>query len=206
MAPAPSCLLIAADSQEAPAATPSRRSDHVSVYLHGLGHFHPPTEITNKFLEDLDIGTTDAWITERVGIRSRRTVLTLDYIKQTKNADPRASVEARTCDQAELGANAAKMAIERAGLTKDQIGMVIAGSSAPDYVTPAEACVVASRVGIEAPAFDVQSACTSFFVPLHLLSMMDPARAPEFVLIVVPETLTCTVDYRDRSAAVLWGD
>lgn len=178
----------------------------MSVYLHGLGHSHPTTEITNQFLESLDIGTTDAWITERVGIRSRRTVLTLDYIKHTKNADPRASVEARSCDQAELGASAAKMAIERAGLTADRIGMVIAGSSAPDYVTPAEACVVAARVGIEAPAFDVQSACTSFFVPLHLLSMMDPSRAPEFVLIVVPETLTCTVDYRDRSAAVLWGD
>lgn len=178
----------------------------MSVYLHGLGHSHPTTEITNQFLESLDIGTTDAWITERVGIRSRRTVLTLDYIKHTKNADPRASVEARSCDQAELGANAAKIAIARAGLTADRIGMVISGSSAADYVTPAEACVIAARIGIEAPAFDIQSACTSFFVPLHLLSMMDPSRTPEFVLIVVPETLTCTVDYRDRSAAVLWGD
>jgi 3-oxoacyl-[acyl-carrier-protein] synthase-3 len=66
--------------------------------------------------------------------------------------------------------------------------------------------VIAARAGLEAPAFDVASACTSFFVPLHLLSMMEPARAPEYVLIVVPETLTVTVDYRDRSAAVLWGD
>lgn len=178
----------------------------MSVYLHGLGHSHPTTEITNQFLEDLDIGTTDAWITERVGIHSRRTVLTLDYIRHTKNADPRASVEARSCDQAELGMRAAKQAIERAGLKNDNIGMVIAGSSAADFVTPAEACVIAARVGIEAPAFDITSACTSFFVPLHLLSMMDVQRAPEFVLIVVPETLTCTVDYRDRSAAVLWGD
>lgn len=178
----------------------------MSVYLHGLGHCHPATEITNQFLEDLDIGTTDAWITERVGIRSRRTVLSLDYIRQTKNADPRASVDARSCDQGELGARAAHMAIERAGLTTSDIGLVIAGSSAPDFVTPAQACVIAARAGIEAPAFDVASACTSFFVPLHLLSMMESARPPEFVLIVVPETLTVTVDYRDRSAAVLWGD
>jgi 3-oxoacyl-[acyl-carrier-protein] synthase-3 len=178
----------------------------VSVYLHGLGHTHPTTEITNQFLEDLDIGTTDAWITERVGIRSRRTVLSLDYIRHTKNADPRASVEARSCDQAELGARAATMAIERAGLKPENIGLVIAGSSAPDYVTPAEACVIAGRLGIDAPAFDIASACTSFFVPLHLLSMMEGRLAPEFVLIVTPETLTCTVDYRDRSAAVLWGD
>lgn len=178
----------------------------MSVYLHGLGHSHPATEITNKFLEDLDIGTTDAWITDRVGIRSRRTVLTLDYIRQTKNADPRASVEARSCDQADLGARAAAQAIARAGLNPSDIGMVIGGSSAPDFVTPAEACVIASRLGIEAPAFDIASACTSFFVPLHLLSMMEPARTPEYVLIVACETMTCTVDYRDRTSAVLWGD
>ncbi len=178
----------------------------MSVYLHGLGHCHPATEITNQFLEELDIGTTDTWITERVGIRSRRTVLSLDYIRHTKNSDPRASVEARTCDQAELAARAGEMALARAGLSTSDIGLVIGGSSAPDFVTPAEACVVAARLGIEAPAFDVASACTSFFVPLHLLSMMDPQRTPEFVLIVIPETLTCTVDYRDRSAAVLWGD
>lgn len=178
----------------------------MSVYLHGVGHCHPPNEITNRFLEDLDIGTTDAWIIERVGIRSRRTVMSLDYIRQTKNVDARASVEARTMDQAELGARAAQLALTRSGLTVDDIGMVIGGSSAPDFVTPAQTCVIAGRLGIDAPAFDVASACTSFFVPLHLLSMMDPARVPEFVLIVVPETLSCTVDYRDRSAAVLWGD
>ena len=178
----------------------------MSVYLHGLGHTHPATEITNQFLEDLDIGTTDSWITERVGIRSRRTVLSLDYIRQTKNADPRASVEARTVDQAELAAKAAEIAIARAGITNADIGLVIGGSSAPDFVTPSQACAIAARLGVEAPTFDIASACTSFFVPLHLTSMMDPARVPEFILMVVPETLTVTVDYRDRSAAVLWGD
>jgi 3-oxoacyl-[acyl-carrier-protein] synthase-3 len=178
----------------------------VSVYLHGVGHFHPPNEITNRFLEELDIGTTDAWITERVGIRSRRTVMSLDYIRQTRNADPRASVEARTMDQKELGARAAAMALERAGLSPADIGMVIGGSSAPDYVTPAEACLIAAKLGIDAPAFDIASACTSFFVPLYLLSMMESSRVPDFILLVVPETLSCTVDYRDRSAAVLWGD
>jgi 3-oxoacyl-[acyl-carrier-protein] synthase-3 len=174
--------------------------------LHGIGHCFPDNEISNQFLEELDIGTNDAWIMERVGIRSRRTVLSLDYIRTTRNADPRASVDARTHTQAELGARAAEMALARAGLTAADIGMVVAGSSAPDWVTPAEACSIAARLGISAPAFDVSSACTSFFVPLYLFSMMDPARLPDFILIVTPDTLTCTVDYRDRSAAVLWGD
>jgi 3-oxoacyl-[acyl-carrier-protein] synthase-3 len=178
----------------------------VSFYLHGFGHCHPENEISNRFLEELDIGTTDAWIFERVGIRSRRTVLALDYIKATKNADPRAAFDARTITQGELGAAAARMALERAGLPASAIGMVVCGGSAPDFVTPAEASVIAQQLGIEAPAFDVSSACTSFFVPLYLFSLMDPARLPEYILIVTPDTLTVTVDYRDRTAAVLWGD
>jgi 3-oxoacyl-[acyl-carrier-protein] synthase-3 len=178
----------------------------VTFYLHGLGHSHPANEITNQFLEDLDIGTTDAWIMERVGIRSRRTVLSLDYVRVTKNQDPRAAFEARTITQAELGAEAARMALARAGVPASAIGMVVSGSSATDFVTPAEACCIADKLAIEAPAFDISSACTSYFIPLYLFSMMDPARLPEYVLIVTPETLTMTVDYRDRTAAVLWGD
>lgn len=178
----------------------------MTFYLHGLGHCHPDNEITNQFLEDLDIGTTDAWIMERVGIRSRRTVMSLDYIKHTKNSDPRAAMEARTITQAELGERAARMALARAGIDASAIGMVVAGGSANDIVTPAEACCIAQRLNIEAPAFDITSACTSFFVPLYLFTMMDPARMPEYVLIVTPDTLTVTVDYRDRTAAVLWSD
>ncbi len=178
----------------------------MSVHLHGLGHFHPETEITNPFLEALDIGTSDAWILERVGIRSRRTVLSLDYIRTTKNADPRAAGEASSYTHAQLGARAAQLAMQRAGVTAADIGMVIAGGSSPELLSPAEACAIAAELGIEAPAFDANSACTSFFVPLYMLSMMDPARTPRFVLMVVPETLTCTVDYRDRNGAVLWGD
>ena len=65
------------------------------LYLHAMGNFNPENVITNKFLEDLDIGTSNDWIIERVGIVNRRTVLPLDYIKKTKNADFRAAFEAR---------------------------------------------------------------------------------------------------------------
>ena len=178
----------------------------MSLYLHGVGHFHPDNVIDNAFLEALDIGTTDAWILSRVGIRTRRTVMSLDYVRATKNADPRAAAEASSHTHAQLGARAAHMALARAGLRPEDIGMVIAGGTAPDLVTPAEACNVAAELGITAPAFDLMSACTSFFLPLHFLSLMQPDKLPPFVLIVVPETITTTVDYRDRSAAVLWGD
>ena len=74
------------------------------LYLHGIGHFHPGNVITNRFLEELGIGTDEAWILERVGIRERRTVLSLDYIRRTKNHDPRAAHEASLYRNAETTA------------------------------------------------------------------------------------------------------
>jgi len=178
----------------------------VTLHLHGLGHFHPENEITNDFLEKLDIGTSPAWILERTGIQTRRTVLPLDYIEITRNREPRAALEAALYDNAELGRRAAELAIARAGIERTRIGLVVAGTSAADTASPAEACNVARALGLEVPAFDVTSACTSFLAQLHLLAGMRADALPEFVLLVAPEGLTRTVDYSDRSAAVLWGD
>ena len=178
----------------------------MSMYLHALGHFHPENEITNQFLTDLDIGTTTQWIEERVGIKSRRTVMSLDYIKQTLNRDFTQAADASTHTHAETGRLASEMALRRAGLEASDIGMVIAGSCSPDFMSPADACTIAERLGIEAPSFDMNSACTSFHVALYMLAMMKPEALPEFVLVVTPETVTCSVDYSDRAGAVLWGD
>ncbi|MEW6273205.1 MAG: 3-oxoacyl-[acyl-carrier-protein] synthase III C-terminal domain-containing protein [Thermodesulfobacteriota bacterium] len=178
----------------------------MSLHLHGLGHFHPENEISNRFLEELDIGTSEEWIVERVGIRSRRTTLPLDYIRETHNRDPRAAVEATLYSHAETGRRAAEMALARAGVDKRRVGLLVAGSSVMDTATPAEACNVARALELEVPCLDVNSACTSFFANVWLLSMMDPARLPDFVLVVVPEAVTRSVDYRDRASAVLWGD
>jgi len=178
----------------------------MSMYLHGLGHFHPENEITNEFLTDLDIGTNAEWIEERVGIQSRRTVMSLDYIKETLNRDFSQAAEASAYTHAETGRLASEMALQRAGLRASDIGMVIAGSCMPDFMSPADACTIAGQLGIEAPSFDINSACTSFHVALYTLGMMRPEALPEFVLVVTPETVTCSVDYSDRAGAVLWGD
>ena len=178
----------------------------MTLYLHGLGHFHPENEITNRFLEELDIGTDEQWILERVGIRSRRTVLPLDYIRETRNRDTRQAMEAAVYTHADTGVLATEMALERAGITRDAIGMVIAGSSRPGLSSPADACHIAATLGVEAPAFDMNSACTSMWVALYMLSNMRPDSLPDYVLVVAPESLTTTVDYGDRSASVLWGD
>ena len=176
------------------------------LYIHGVGHFHPENQITNQFLEELDIGTSDDWIMERTGIRSRRTVLDLGYIRETKNRDVRAVDDAALYSNVELGRRAAEEAIRRAGIDRSDIGMVVAGGTAAQLECPAEACGIAAALDLEAPAFDVRSACTSFGAAIQLLWMMDPSQLPDFVLVVNPETVTRTVDYNDRSTAVLWGD
>jgi len=178
----------------------------LTVYLHGMGHAHPENEISNRFLEELEIGTDEAWILERVGIHTRRTVLPLDYIRETRNREPWAALEAATESQATLGARAARQALARAGLDPGEVGMVLCGNSASDTHAPAGACVVAAELGLEVPALDVQSACTSFYAQLHLMSLFEASRLPDWVLLLAPETLTTTVDYDDRSSAVLWGD
>lgn len=178
----------------------------MSLHLHGLGHFHPENEITNDFLEGLDIGTNDEWILERVGIRSRRTTLPLDYIRTTKNLDPREAAEASLYSHAEAGRSASELAIERAGIAKSDIGMVLAGSSMMDTATPADSCNIARALNLDVPALDVNSACTSFFANLYMLSLMQPDKVPPFVLVVCSEAVTRAVDYTDRASAVLWGD
>lgn len=174
------------------------------LFLHSLGHFHPENVIDNRFLEELDIGTSDEWILERVGIRQRRTVLPLDYIRQTKNADVRAGQEAALHSNVETARRAALMALERAGIGPADIGMVVAGGCCPEMQIPAEACRIAQALGIEAPAFDLSSACSSFGAQMFALAELGRARG--FVLVVNPENTTRVVDFSDRATAVLWGD
>ena len=179
----------------------------MSLNLLGLGHFHPDNEITNQFLEELDIGTNDEWILERTGIRSRRTALSLDYIRETRNADPRGAIEAAVISNAASGARAAEMALARAGVLASDVGLLIGGGCAPNTVSPAEACNIGAELGVvQTACLDVNSACSSFIAGVYMLSLMDPAKLPPIVLLVTAEPMTGTVDYNDRSSAVLWGD
>jgi 3-oxoacyl-[acyl-carrier-protein] synthase III len=174
------------------------------LYLHSLGHFYPENVVDNRFLEALDIGTSDEWILERVGVRERRTVLPLDYIKATRNADVRAGQEAVLYSNVETAKRAAQVALDRAGLQAKDVGMVIAGGCCPEMAIPSEACRVAQALNIEAPGLDINSACSSFGAQLHVLGSMRDL--PPYVLVVNPENTTRVVNYADRATAVLWGD
>lgn len=176
------------------------------LYLHSVGHFHPDNVLDNQFLESLDIGVDSAWIAERVGIERRRTVLPLDYIRATRNQDPREANEYALYSNQETGVLAARRALSRAGLEAADIGMVISGSCSPQSNLPAEACGIAARLGFGAVAFDLNAGCASLAAQLHFLARLDEAAMPDFVLIISPENNTRTVDYSDRKVAVLWGD
>jgi 3-oxoacyl-[acyl-carrier-protein] synthase-3 len=105
-----------------------------------------------------------------------------------------------------MAALAARMALKRAGLTTDDIGLVVSGSSIPGHTTPAEAATVAAALEIEVPCFDLNSACTTFGMQMHFVGMMTADKLPPFVLMVQPEAITRVIDYSDRSQAVLFGD
>jgi 3-oxoacyl-[acyl-carrier-protein] synthase-3 len=182
------------------------RNTPAELFLHGLGHFHPENVLDNAFLESLGIETTDAWIMDRVGIRQRRTILPLDYIRETKNANPAHAKTKALYTNAQTAAKAADMALSRAKLTRADIGLVIAGGCSPDHSIPAEACVIAAELGLTVPAYDISSACSSFAVQLNALRNMRPEALPDYVLVVNAENNTKIVDYADRRTAVLWGD
>ncbi len=176
------------------------------LYLHSMGHFHPENIISNKFLEDLDIGTTNEWILERVGIQNRRTILPLDYIKQTKNVNPQNAFAVRLYKNAQMGAAAARMAMLRAGIKTEDIGLLIAGTSSPDNVTPAEAAAVAAELGMEVPCFDLNAACATFGMNINFLLRMQPETMPSYVLVVNTESMTKSLNYSDRGNSILFGD
>jgi 3-oxoacyl-[acyl-carrier-protein] synthase III len=175
------------------------------LYLHGIGHFHPETVITNQFLLDMDTGITPEWF-DRVGIRERRTVLPLDYIRTTRNADSRAGNEAATQTNATTACAAARLALERAGLKPADLGMVISGGCSPQYSVPPESSIIAAEIGADTSAFDLNCGCCTFIAQLHHLCSMRLEALPDFILLVAAENSTRVVDYRDRAAGAVVGD
>lgn len=172
----------------------------------GAGFSQPTTVITNKFLEDLDIGTNAQWILEKIGIEERVTTLPIDYIARTRNAD---TIEARrqaSMNSTDLGVIAANMALERAGIKADQVGLVICNCCVPSDSSPPEAQRISARLGISPKCFDVFTACPAFALHMDFLSNYEERELPEYVLCVSAATLTQMVNYNDRSDGAIWGD
>ncbi|MBI3298882.1 MAG: hypothetical protein HYZ75_12000 [Elusimicrobia bacterium] len=178
----------------------------------GMGWALPATEITNDFLQrEVGLKRGQDWVDSRLGIQKRYSVLSRDYIKQTKNADPAQAIlhaRARGETPVSLGAEAARRALADAGVKAEEVGWVIANNDTPFETIPSSAALIAKALGIgPGPHCDVNSACSSFARHMKLLADMRPDRMPEVVLCVQASAYTVRTDYSpDSFDGYIWGD
>jgi 3-oxoacyl-[acyl-carrier-protein] synthase-3 len=176
------------------------------LHILGMGTCHAETVITNKFLEDLDVGTNAQWIEEKIGILERVSTLPLDYIRTTRNKDPRMALELASMTPTDMGVKAAEAAMKQVGISAHEVGMIIVNSCAPSHTVPGEAVRIAERLGASAVAFDVVTACPAFALHIDFLRNYEESKLPEFILCISTAALTQHVDYNDRSDGAIWGD
>ena len=181
-------------------------TEHYAV-ITAMGHYFPPHVIDNTFFEQLDIDSSSEWIETRTGIKSRRTVLSPTQIHQLcANQLTLAEIRQQRFkwDIASFAQRAFACLRQRKRLQKKGDWLIICGTSVPDWDIPANACVIAEKIGLDGVAVDINSACSSFIVDLHFARRM--LRAKRRVLICNPERYSLRMNYRDRSSCVLFGD
>jgi 3-oxoacyl-[acyl-carrier-protein] synthase-3 len=158
----------------------------------GTGSVLPPRRLTNddlvRQLAERGIETSDDWIVERTGIRARHFV------------DPGVNAS-------DLAAQAARHALEAAGLEAAQIDLLIVATSTPDMVFPSVACLVQRKLGIHGgAAFDVQAVCSGFVYGLSIADAMIRAGSATRALVIGAEVFSRILDFNDRTTCVLFGD
>jgi 3-oxoacyl-[acyl-carrier-protein] synthase-3 len=153
-----------------------------------IGAYVPEKILSNADLEKM-VDTTDEWILKRTGIKERHIA-----------ADDEVT--------SDLGAKAAEMAIERSGIAKEDIDLVLCATVTPDYFNmPSTACIISDKIGINnVQAFDISAACSGFVYLLTLAKAFIESGMKKNVLIVGAEKFSSIVDYTDRSTCILFGD
>lgn len=185
------------------------RVESSGMYIVGVGAAYPDTELTGEFLDSLGLQLTDAerGILARLGIRSRRTSLPLDYISATRNID---LLEARTraaMSPTDLGVLAARQALERAGITIEQVGLVVADSATPYQTCPAEAHRIAGAFGVKVASYDIVAGSGAIPLYIEMLSTWKQERIPDYVLFVSTNTPSQQVSYKGSALApYVFGD
>jgi 3-oxoacyl-[acyl-carrier-protein] synthase-3 len=155
--------------------------------IRSLATYVPPRVLTNADLEQL-VETSDEWILQRTGIRERHIV------------DPGVAAS-------DLGREAALVAIQRAGLTPDDIGFVVVGTVTPDMMFPSTACLLQHKIGAKrAWGFDLSAACSGFTYALTTASQIVASGAHDHALVVGADVMSAIIDYKDRATCVLFGD
>jgi len=153
----------------------------------GLGMYAPPKELTNEDLEKM-VDTSDSWIMERTGIKTRRF------------AEP-----GTACS--ELCLEAARRALADAGVSPSEVDIIVVGTCTPDMPLPSTACFLQHKIGAgRAFAMDVNAACSGFLYALSTADAMIRAGRGKKALVVGADILTTAVDFTDRNTCILFGD
>lgn len=158
-----------------------------SVSIIGTGSYVPERILTNAELEKM-VETSDEWIVSRTGIRERRI----------------AANDELTSDMATA---AARGAIEQAGISVDEIELILVATVTPDMFFPSTACFVQKKLGAKnAACFDVSAACSGFLYALEIAQQFITSHTYNTVLVIGAEKLSSIVDWTDRNTCVLFGD
>ncbi|NOT18221.1 MAG: ketoacyl-ACP synthase III [Sulfuriferula sp.] len=154
----------------------------------GTGSYLPERIMSNEELA-ATVDTSDEWITERTGIRQRH----LAADGQTTS---------------DLATMAARQAVAAAGITANDIDLIIIATTTPDLVFPSTACLVQAKLDITngCPAFDVQAVCSGFVYAMSIADNFIRAGQARCALVIGAETLSRITDWTDRSNCILWGD
>jgi 3-oxoacyl-[acyl-carrier-protein] synthase-3 len=157
------------------------------VKISGLATYVPPKVLTNADLEKM-VETTDEWILQRTGIRERHIV------------DPGVATS-------DLAREAAIGAMRQAGITADDVGFIVVGTTTPDTIFPSTACVLQDKIAARrAWGFDLGAACSGFTYALTTGMQMVATGAHDHALVVGADVMSSIIDYTDRTTCVLFGD
>src|SRR5258708_6721613 len=153
----------------------------------GVGSYVPAKILTNADLEKM-VSTSDEWITTRTGIKERHIAAKDEF----------------TWD---LGARAALRAMHAAGVTAEEIDLIVVATITPDMPFPSTAALVQRKLGaFRAAAFDLEAACSGFIYALEVAQQFIMSRTYDTVLVIGAEKLSSIVDWKDRNTCVLFGD
>ncbi|MBK7656221.1 MAG: ketoacyl-ACP synthase III [Betaproteobacteria bacterium] len=158
----------------------------------GTGSYLPPRRLTNADLvAELALNgveSSDDWIVERTGIRSRH-------------------FAAADVGSSDLGTQAARNALQAAGVEAKDIDLIIVATSTPDMVFPSTACIIQHKLGASGgAAFDVQAVCSGFVYALAIADSMIQTGAASKALVIGAEVFSRILDFKDRTTCVLFGD
>ena len=159
-----------------------------SIRILGTGSYLPPTVLSNYDLEKSELDTTHEWIVKRTGISERRI----------------AAAEVTTSD---LGYEASLKALEMADMKVDDVDLIIVATITPDTCCPSAANWLQAKLdATRAVTFDVTAACSGFIFALNVAEQYLKNQTFKTVLVVAAEVMSRTLNWKDRSTCILWGD